>query len=116
MTRYKRGQGSCSLNCCDEEGISPGAACIQMTPAEISFSMQLLKIQEPCPPFHMVALLLDHVPTAPFHSKGYLGINKLRLYIITMLCRLYHGYLCMGLFCGGPQGLFASIATFSASG
>ena len=30
---------------------------IQMTPAEIPFSMQLLRIQEPCPPFQMVSLL-----------------------------------------------------------
>ena len=37
LGRYIRGQGSC----CDEEGISPGAACIQMTPAEIPFSVQL---------------------------------------------------------------------------
>ena len=27
-----------------------------MTPAEIPFSIQLLKIQEPCPPFQMVSL------------------------------------------------------------
>ena len=30
---------------------------IQMTPAEIAFSMQLLKIQEPCVPFQMVSLV-----------------------------------------------------------
>ena len=35
MTRFKRGQGSCSFKCCDEEGISPGSPYIQMTPAEI---------------------------------------------------------------------------------
>ena len=40
----------------DEEGISPGSPYIQMTPAEIPFYMQLLKIQEPCPPFQMVSL------------------------------------------------------------
>ena len=27
-----------------------------MRPAETPFSMQLLKIQEPCPPFHVVTL------------------------------------------------------------
>ena len=51
MTRFIRRQGTCSFNCCDEEGISLGAACIQLTPAEIPFSIQQLKIQEPCPSF-----------------------------------------------------------------
>ena len=46
-----------ALTCFDEEGISPGAACIQMTPAEIPFSIQLLKIQDPGPPFHMATLI-----------------------------------------------------------
>ena len=56
MTRFKRGQGSCSFKRCDEEGISPGSPYIQMTPAEMSISIQLLKIQEPCPPFQIVSL------------------------------------------------------------
>ena len=36
-------QCSYSLNCCDEEGISPGSPYIQMRPAEIPFSIQLVK-------------------------------------------------------------------------
>ena len=68
--RYKRGQGSCSFNCCDEEGISPGAVCIQMTPAEISFSMQLLKIKEPCPPFQMVSLFMHPLVKFPLHHNS----------------------------------------------
>ena len=56
MARFKRGQGSCSFNCCDEEGISPGSPYIQMRPADIPFSIQLLKMQEPCPRFQMVSL------------------------------------------------------------
>ena len=56
MTSFKRGHGSCSFKCCDEEGISPGSPYIQMRPAEIPFSIQLLRIQEPCPPFQMVSL------------------------------------------------------------
>ena len=56
VTRFKRGQGTCCFNSCDEEGISPGSPDIQMTSAEIPFSKQLLKIQEPCPPFQMVSL------------------------------------------------------------
>ena len=51
----KEGRAPAALTC-EEEGISPGAACIQMTPAEIPFSILLLKIQDPCPPFHMVTL------------------------------------------------------------
>ena len=33
--------------------MSPGSPYIPMTPAEMPFSTQLLKIQEPCPPFQM---------------------------------------------------------------
>ena len=56
MNRFKRVQGNCSFKCCDEQRISPGSPYIQMRPAEIPFSIQLLKIQEPCPPFQMVSL------------------------------------------------------------
>ena len=38
--------------------ISPCSPYIQMRPAEIPFSIHLLKIQEPCPPFQMVSLFL----------------------------------------------------------
>ena len=42
-----------------KEGISPGSPYIQMRPAEVPFSIQLLKIQEPlCPPFQKVSLFL----------------------------------------------------------
>ena len=58
VTRFKRGQGSCSFKFCDEEGISPGSPYIQMRPAKIPFSIQLLKIQESCLPFQMVSLPL----------------------------------------------------------
>ena len=43
MTGFKSRWGSCSFNCCDEDGISPGSPYIQMRPAEIPFSVQLLK-------------------------------------------------------------------------
>ena len=46
------------FKCHDVAGISPGSPYIQLRPAEIPFSIQLLKIQEPCPPFHMVTLTL----------------------------------------------------------
>ena len=55
MIIYKRGQGTCSFKCCDEEGISAGSPYTQMRPAKIVFSIQLLKIQEPCPPFQRVS-------------------------------------------------------------
>ena len=35
---------------------------LQMTPAEITFSIQLLKIQEPCPPFQMANLETQPFP------------------------------------------------------
>ena len=34
-----------------------------MTPAENPFPIQLLKIQEPCPPFQMVSLCVKEVPS-----------------------------------------------------
>ena len=72
VTRFKRGQGSCSFKCCDEEGIPPGSPYIQMTPAEIPFPIQLLKMQEPCPPFHMLSLaevLLHLLPKEAVHNS-----------------------------------------------
>ena len=72
MTRFKRGQGSCSFQCCDEDGIPPGSPYILMTPAEIPFSIQLLKIQEPCcPPFQVVSLLCIpcDIPSSSQHLK-----------------------------------------------
>ena len=53
----KEDRAPAAFKCCDEEGISPGSPYIQMTPAEIPFYMQLLKIQEPCLPFQMVSLV-----------------------------------------------------------
>ena len=69
MTTFKRGQGSCSFNCCDEEGISPGSPYTQMTPDGIPFSIQLLKIQEPCPPFLMVSLLMQSLVKFPLQHN-----------------------------------------------
>ena len=57
VASYKRWQGSCNINCCDEEGFSPGAACIQMTPAKIPFFIPLLKIQNPVLLFLFIYLL-----------------------------------------------------------
>ena len=56
MTRFKKRAEHCSFKCCDEEEISPGSPYIQMAPAEIPFSIPLLKIQELRPPFQMVSL------------------------------------------------------------
>ena len=74
VTRLKRGQGTCSFKCCDEEGISPGCPYIQMRPAEIPFSVQLLKMQEPCPPSQMVSLPYgDRVFIFKIHSNPFLS-------------------------------------------
>ena len=45
-----------------------------MRPTGILFSIQLLKIQEPCPPFHMVSLLMS----ASSPSEGYLSTSVAR--------------------------------------
>ena len=56
MTRFKRGQGSCSFKCCDEEGISAGLICIYGEPGEISSSSQHFKAAGalPCPLLNLV--------------------------------------------------------------
>ena len=41
-----------------------------MRPAEIPFSIQLLKIQEPCPPpFQMVSLFMQPLVKSPLHHN-----------------------------------------------
>ena len=74
MTRFKRGQGSCSFKCCDEEGISPGSSYIQIRPAEIPFSIQLLKIQVPRPPFQMASLVSPNLKYCPREQSRNAGI------------------------------------------
>ena len=57
MTRYKIGQGFSSLTVVMKREFHQ---VLHMTAAEIPFSIQLLKIQEPCPPFQMVSLGWPH--------------------------------------------------------
>ena len=61
VSRFKRGQGSCSFHSSDEEETSPGSPYRQMRPAEVPLSIQLLKMQEPCPPpLHIVSVYSCH--------------------------------------------------------